>query len=140
MSALQHLHTAVSVKIHTAVSVKIFEVLEADIAKYSTLGQCLIAGDFNAGTNLAPDYCLDNSFDQLNNIDTTNVMSIDEETDTLPPRCNMDSSKVDEHGQQLLSLCRSSGLHILNDRTIGDTLGMCTCYSYTGSPSVIDCY
>lgn len=65
-------------------------------------------------------------------------MSIDEETDTLPPRCNMDSSKVDEHGQQLLSLCRSSGLHILNGRTIGDTLGMCTCYSYTGSPSVID--
>ena len=77
-----------------------------------------------------PDYCLD-----LNG----HV--------TLPPgyvqdiplaRSNMDLHRVDDHGEQFLSLCRASGVRILNGRALGDCLGHCTCFSHNGQPSTID--
>ena len=58
--------------------------------------------------------------------------------DIAPDRKNMDKSKSNSHGQNLLDLCKSSGLRILNGRLLGDSLGYCTCFSHTGAPSVID--
>ena len=113
----------------------IFELLESDISKYSKLGRCLLAGDFNARTHCELDYSLTESFhDRLNHRD----LGLIDESPLLPVRCSKDTHKVDEPGTQLLSLCKVSGLHILNGRTLGDYSGECTCYSHTGAPSVID--
>ncbi len=112
----------------------IFELLELDVAKYSKLGHCFMAGDFNARTNCERDFTTggtigDDEFDQnFHDLSATN---------DLPARTNLDTSPVDNHGQKLLSLCKSSDLYILNGRTIGDTVGSCTCFSHTGVPSVI---
>jgi uncharacterized protein YpiB (UPF0302 family) len=110
----------------------IFEILESDIAKYSQYGNCLICGDFNARTATEPDYCLDeNSNDYVS-------LPNDYVSDIPLKRNNLDIEKPDDHGKQLLTLCKTSGLRILNGRTVGDLLGHCTCYSHTGKPSVID--
>ncbi|MCG8429717.1 MAG: reverse transcriptase family protein [Candidatus Omnitrophica bacterium] len=109
----------------------VFETLENDIANYSKSGQCIVCGDFNARTSTQPDYLGDDSStEHLNFHSILNDSEIN--------RNNMDCSKPDEHGKKLLSLCKSSGLRILNGRTLGDCIGFYTCFSHTGSPSVID--
>ena len=110
----------------------IFDVLESNIANYSQLGNCLICGDFNARTMCEPDYCSDDNFTDYVNLPNDYIC------DAPLSRNNMDTEKIDEHGKQLLSLCKASGLRILNGRVVGDLLGHCTCYSHTGKPSVID--
>lgn len=109
----------------------IFEILENDVSVYSKLGNCLISGDFNARTAKEPDFCNDD------NVRYIGVPS-DYVCDSALARNNMDPHCIDEHGKELLSLCKTSGLRILNGRTVGDTLGCCTCYSPNGVPSVID--
>jgi len=109
----------------------IFEILEKDLTAYSKLGKCLICGDFNARTGTEDDYC---SFDEYD------LPSIPGEyiQDLTMPRNNLDSSSVDIHGKQFLSLCKGSGLRIINGRFLGDYLGNYTCFNYKGSPSMID--
>ena len=53
-------------------------------------------------------------------------------------RNNLDIKGVDHHGNQLLELCRSSDMRIVNGRVFGDTLGYHTCFSPNGDPSMID--
>lgn len=109
----------------------IFELLENDVNEYSKLGNCMICADFNAKTGCEPDFCSD---DNIRYLDLPN----DYVNDTSLNRNNMDLHKVDDHGKELLSLCKTSGLRILNGRTLGDILGYCTCYSPNGQPSTID--
>ncbi len=109
----------------------IFEILENDVSVYSKLGNCLISGDFNARTAGDADFCNDDDVKHIN-------LPSDYVCDNALKRNNMDPHSVDEHGKELLSLCKTSGLRILNGRTVGDTLGYCTCFSPNGLPSVID--
>ena len=109
----------------------IFEILESDIAKYSQVGDCIICGDFNARTGVEPDYCMEDENPVTDSIPEYIC-------DTPLKRSNMDNRSVDGHGVQLLDLCKSTSLRILNGRTVGDFCGRCTCYSYSGQPSVID--
>lgn len=106
----------------------IFNLLEEDIAKFSNLGECLIMGDFNAKTSNLPDYVEDTELDDFP----------DYICDEPLPRNNCDPHDIDNRGRQLLSLCKSAGVRILNGRTLGDYFGNYTCYSHSGSPSVID--
>jgi hypothetical protein len=77
------------------------------------------------------DFCIDD-----------NIYAIKEFLDYSPDipinRNNCDKAKLDKHGEHLLSLCKSSGLRILNGRSLGDYFGRFTCYSYVGQPSTID--
>lgn len=109
----------------------IFEILEKDLSTYSKLGKCLVCGDFNAHTGTEDDYC---SFDEF---DLPSIPG-DYIQDLTMPRNNLDSKCTDAHGKQLLSLCKGSGLRIINGRLLGDYLGNYTCFNHTGSPSVID--
>lgn len=108
----------------------IFEILENDVAKYSKLGSCLVFGDFNARTATAADFCIES--------DTGQHLPDNYIYDEPLPRNNLDKHDIDNHGTQLLSFCRTSALRILNGRTVGDSLGQCTCYSFNGKPSTID--
>ena len=111
----------------------IFSLIEADIAKYSQKGKCMIYGDFNGRTNTEPDFCTNDAtmskFIKINEI---------EETDYPLLRNNCDKSSLDQNGTALLDLCKGSGVRILNGRIPGDSLGYHTCFSPNGNPSTID--
>ena len=109
----------------------IFSLIENDIVKYSSLGDCLIMGDFNARTNIQPDYIENDSSDYL-------CVPSSYVSDVPMARNNIDVKEPDAHGKQLLDLCKGSGLRILNGRKLGDLQGNYTCFSHRGSPSVID--
>jgi hypothetical protein len=117
--------------VYSAGKENMFTILEDDIAKFSKLGRCFVYGDFNARTGLDPDYCLDGN-SPIADIFPAYI------SDSALPRNNSDVHNVDNYGRQLLSLCKSSGMRILNGRTVGDSFGHCTCYSYSGHPSLID--
>jgi hypothetical protein len=110
----------------------IFSILESDIIKFSKQGHCMVMGDFNARTSSEPDNCTNDNLNLHLDIPVSVISS------KHLPRINSDKSKVDTHGSNLLSLCKSSDLRILNGRTLGDSLGHPTCYSHNGAPSVID--
>ena len=54
----------------------------------------------------------------------------------MPTRMSCDD-RIYEFSTQVLNLCKSSNLRILNGRTIGDSLGKYTCYKWNGC-SVVD--
>ena len=111
----------------------IFQLIEADIAKYSQIGKCLVFGDFNGKTAMEPDFC--------ENDENLSKFISDDGTDSIDiasPRNNSDYAPVDKNGRCLLDLCISSGLRILNGRVFGDSLGYHTCFSHNGNPSTMD--
>jgi hypothetical protein len=56
--------------------------------------------------------------------------------DTAPPKRNNQDKATNARGPELLDLCVSSGLRILNGRKVGDSLGYFTCHKYNGSSTV----
>ena len=50
----------------------------------------------------------------------------------------MDSKETNPRGNTFIDFLKATRMRILNGRVFGDTLGNFTCYSHTGSPSVID--
>ena len=65
----------------------IFDILEADVAKYSQLGKCILLGDFNATSGTAPDHC---SYDDITKHIKIHFSYI---SDTPVPRNNTDMGK-----------------------------------------------
>ena len=103
------------------------------VAKYRNQGKTLIIGDLNGHTNIKPDY---NPMDDFNKyIPLPENYTID-----LPlSRNNQDSRPPDTRGKDILELCKSSGLRIVNGRKIGDLLGRGTFLDTRSKiPSTID--
>ena len=109
----------------------IHKQLIADVAKFITLGHVIVHGDFNAYTNTKQYFV---SYDD-------SCRSIPEDdhyiSDQNLPRNNLDPKLINNNGKHLPSLCKESGLRILNGRTIGDLQGKHTCITYNGC-SVVD--
>ena len=107
----------------------ILDCIEKDITHYQNLGNILICGDFNARVSTEPDFIVndDNGYIPLhsNYIVDKQILS----------RHNMDS-KLDNRGRDLLDLCVSNQLRILNGRTFGDTIGSYTCFTPNGCSTV----
>jgi exonuclease III len=118
---------------YTGMRDDLFLLLEESIAKYSKHGKCIVLGDFNARTNQDPDYIVSDSTKHI-----MNNVNIELECDVALCRINSDNHKTDKHGENLLELCRATGMRILNGRCLGDTRGQFTCFSPAGGPSVID--
>ena len=108
------------------------ELLECDKASFSQSGKILLCGDFNARTNSACDYCVDDDIDDLLDLPCDYIQ------DVPLARNNADTSNVNLHGESLFNLCTSTGIGITNGRVIGDSTGFYTCLSPNGAPSVID--
>ena len=106
-----------------------------DIAKYKNQGKCMVIGDMNGHTNTVSD---ENVFDSEN----------DGKTLPLPPsfsyfqympRRNQDTRPVNKRGKDIIQLCKSCDLRIVNGRKLGDLTGKFTCYEVNAkTPSVID--
>ena len=113
----------------------LFQIIENEMAEFKNRyfdHRFIVGGDFNAYTNIYPDFI------QFDNTDY--LMSEDDYMeDILPPkRCNLDDRDLNSYGQSLLNLCKSTGLKIVNGRFGKDSqTGNFTCI--TGkSKSVID--
>jgi exonuclease III len=104
-------------------------LLEKDILHFSNLGEIVLMGDLNGRTKRNPDYILHDSakFMPHNRQYSTDL--------SLPPRKNLDVT-LNNRGNQILDLCISAKLRILNGRKPGDSLGYFTCFQYNGQSTV----
>ena len=92
----------------------------------------IISGDLNARTKDLPDYILDD------NVDHIPVPEFYTADSFSTPRQSRDShGEINKHGESLLRLCSTHGIHMLNGRMNGDSAGQLTCFTANGS-SLID--
>uniref|UniRef100_A0A671UAW8 ribonuclease H n=1 Tax=Sparus aurata TaxID=8175 RepID=A0A671UAW8_SPAAU len=108
----------------------IFSTLEGEINQFKTLGNVLICGDLNARTGEKAD-TINIQGDQHSGLPGETCFPLPE----LPPRHNFDKI-TNTSGTQLLQLCRTLGLYIVNGRLRGDSLGRYTFSSALGSSTV----
>ena len=110
----------------------LYSILLNDIEYYSTIGDIILQGDFNAYTCNEPDFVLfDNDSKQVNAHDKNYIV------DEIMSRNNLDHKHTNNSGKILLNLCKESSMRILNGRKIGDLKGKPTCFTYNGT-SVVD--
>ena len=107
---------------------KIYQSLEENILCFQRKGLIILQGDFNAHTNSVPDYTESDNF-------------VEGSSDTfqhpVSTRNSEDNSQVDMRGEELLELCKSLNLNILNGRKLGDIFGKLTSFQWNGQ-SVVD--
>ena len=110
-----------------------FLQMEKDAARFSKLGDIALFGDFNARTSNLKDYIENDTRDKY--IQNANNYSVDRPKHNIV-RCNQDT-KINARGKDLVNLCKSADLRILNGRTIGDLMGDYTVIKSNGK-SVVD--
>jgi hypothetical protein len=108
----------------------ILNYIQEDCAKYSRVGEIVLTGDLNARTGIKPDFVVGDN-DKNVPLDLNYIMD-----KNMPVRNSFDS-KVDKRGNEILDLCVSARLRILNGRKAGDSLGYFTCHKWNGN-SVVD--
>ena len=107
---------------------KKFQELSKDIMLFQQKGDVLLIGDLNARTNNSADYI---KFDKLNDDHLVNDETITSE------RNSEDKIACDQTGNELLDLCKSHDLRIVNGRKTGDLFGKCTSFQWNGT-AVVD--
>ncbi|CAH3165340.1 unnamed protein product, partial [Porites lobata] len=107
---------------------ELFSNIETDIALFHRKGLIVLAGDFNARTGKENDFITDESGKFIPGGDIPPPPN-------LTKRQNFDNI-VNDHGKQLLDLCKTCDLRILNGRSKGDTLGKFTFHSINGISTV----
>ena len=117
---------------HNSSRDNVWHLLQTEIADLSTKGDIMLTGDFNARTGTQRDYVYHDS-------------SVAEHYIPLPPDYQTDKEKmrasqdvvINNYGRELLDLCISSRLRIVNGRHDQDSLGGFTCFTPRGN-SVVD--
>ena len=117
-------------------NINVLEAVETDAARFSSNGsRLLLCADINGYTACEPDYCVNDSSDIFNSHANDFIPYVE---DVPMVRKNMDTKQMDERGSNFIDFLKGSGMRILNGRFLGDTFGNYTCFSHSGSPSVID--
>jgi exonuclease III len=112
----------------------LFQRLEDTISLYKDCGKIIITGDLTARTGIRPDY---REHDDLN-MDLRNLLSIFEyEFDSESRERRNTDKHVNSFGRNLLSICQSSNLRIVNGRHENDPQGSFTFCGANGT-SLID--
>ena len=101
--------------------VDILEQIQNSISKYSKLGQVVLTGDLNARTGHDVDFVTEDS-------DKSLPLDFHYLTDKQITFRNSLDSTINARGKEILEICISARLRILNGRKIGDTLGYHTCH------------
>ncbi|CAB4000931.1 Hypothetical predicted protein [Paramuricea clavata] len=107
---------------------EIFDELGNDLISLSSKGNTILLGDFNARTSKLEDY--------ISNKGNKHVYNINEHSLQPLERQNIDGI-INNHGKQLINICKNSDMRILNGRTKGDSLGRPIFHRKNGT-SVID--
>ena len=107
----------------------VLENIEKDISlKYRGRGDIILCGDLNARWGSEPDFIQNDS--HLPIYDSYICDKVHEVRKSY-------DSKLDTRGKQLLELCITARMRILNGRMLGDSNGTFTCYRLTWN-SVVD--
>ena len=110
-----------------------FHVLHDDVTHFRALGNVIICGDFNARTGNHPDFI---STAGKDNHDFYNAFCNNETYDFPDNARKSEDVKVNKYGRELLDLCKSSNMRIMNGY-FNDTTEMYTCCMANGR-SLID--
>jgi len=110
--------------------VDILEQIQNSIIKYSKLGEIILMGDLNARTGHEVDFV-------QGDCDTALPLGLEYITDRQISVRNSLDTILNTRGKEILDLCISARMRILNGRKLGDTLGYHTCHKFNGS-SVAD--
>ena len=105
-----------------------FSILEGEISHFQAQGNVLVCGDLNARTAEEQD-TINSHGDK--HLPGSNNLSLP----IYPHRNNYDKVK-NKNGVQLVKLCRTLGLYIVNGRLRGDSFGRYTYSSSLGSSTV----
>ncbi|CAG2252355.1 unnamed protein product [Mytilus edulis] len=109
---------------------QIFEKLEQDITKFSLEGNIALIGDLNAHINVSEsDYITNEIDDSLDDFLPINYIA----DAVLKSRSTEISQNTNSYGKQLIELCISAQLRILNGRTLGDSKGKVTFFNHNGT-------
>ena len=115
---------------HPASRDNLWNLLEEEIARFSTCGHIILTGDLNARTSTLPDYANHDSELHL-------PLPPDYPVDSAIKRTSEDKV-VNNYGRELLDLCIASQLRIANGRIHPDKLkGSFTCFTPRGN-SLVD--
>ena len=106
---------------------KKFEKIAKEISKFQSKGRVILQGDFNARTNKEEDTIKPDKYDEQLGIHFT----------SLPSRNSEDRGVINARGEELLSLCKSLNMTILNGRKTGDIFGKFTSIHWNGK-AVVD--
>ena len=101
--------------------------LTEDIIYFQNKGDVMVVGDFNAKTGNLDDTISPDKTDEL----------FDLVLDEPPPKRNSEDDAVNPRGNDLLDMCRSLDLNIINGRKTGDLFGKYTCLKWNGN-SLVD--
>ena len=107
---------------------EIFEEFENDIIRFSSRGNVITLGDFNARTNKLDDFVSSEGSELIHDTSENSLCPTE--------RQNFDSV-INNHGKQLIEICKNCDLRILNGRTMGDSLGRPTFHGKNGTSVVI---
>ena len=108
----------------------IFDKLEKDLSLYTSKGDVILLGDFNARVGIKSESTVENS----SLFDSTGT-KFDDSQQILPER-NSQDIKTNTYGTKLLSLCSTSNLVVLNGRKLGDLNGKFTSHQHNGSSTI----
>ena len=108
---------------------KQFSDLASDIAKFQQKGEVIIQGDLNARTGREKDFV------NLHNVE--GYKEYDEEEESGIGQRNSEDSVINKRGEELVELCKSLNMVILNGRKVGDPWGKMTSHQHNGS-AVVD--
>ena len=101
--------------------------LSEDVVKLQDKGMVIIQGDLNARTGGLEDAVTPDKSDEIFEINFRQP----------PPNRNSQDDKLDPRGQELLDMCKSLDINIVNGRKTGDPFGKYTCIKYNGN-SIVD--
>ena len=105
--------------------------LFAEILAFQKKGEVLLQGDFNARTGV------DDNTITIDKYDDEHMVPVENLVQNIPNRNSEDKVPADHRGKELLEMCKSLGLLILNGRKVGDLFGAYTSFQWNGS-SVVD--
>ena len=111
-------------------SKKILELFE-EILAFQEKGEVIVQGDFNARTNVDDDTVTIDKYDE------DFMIPVDNLAEGIQSRNSEDKVSADHRGKELLEMCKSLGLLILNGRKVGDIFGAYTSFQWNGN-SVVD--
>ena len=113
----------------TSLDKLVFTKLENDVMKFNQKGDIMIMGDLNAHINYKEhDFILNDSDSNLDSVLPDNYIS-DSHQLFRNTEIHQDTNM---YGKNILDLCISSEIRILNGRIIGDSNGSATYFNYQG--------
>ena len=108
---------------------KQFRDLSEEIAKFQQKGEVIIQGDFNARTGREKDFVNPHIMDENYNHREAENMGVVQR--------NSEDTTINPRGEELLELCKSLDMVILNGRKVSDLWGKMTSHQHNGS-AVVD--